>query len=86
MVNADKRLGVVGIVLERNELSPEVNEILHQHSQIISGRMGLPHRERGVAVISLIVDGTTDQISALTGRLGKIKGVAVKTALTKGEG
>lgn len=77
----EKRIGVIAIVLESNQLSVYVNEILHQYSYLISGRMGLPNKERNVAVIAVIVDGTTDEISALTGKLGKIKGVSVKTAL-----
>ncbi|MGI5825450.1 MAG: TM1266 family iron-only hydrogenase system putative regulator [Bacillota bacterium] len=79
----EKRIGVVGIVLDSNELSMEVNEIMHKHSELIIGRMGLPNKERNVAVIAVIVDGTTDEISALTGKLGKIKGVSVKTALAQ---
>ncbi|MDD4658355.1 MAG: CopG family transcriptional regulator, partial [Eubacteriales bacterium] len=47
------------------------------------GRMGIPYRDRHVAVISLIVDGTTDEIGSLTGKLGEVKGVSVKSALTK---
>ncbi|SEF44819.1 putative iron-only hydrogenase system regulator [Caloramator fervidus] len=79
----EKRLGIVGIVIEDLEKASSVNYILHEYSDIIVGRMGIPYRNRGVSVISLIVDGTTDEISALTGKLGKIKGVSVKSALTK---
>lgn len=79
------RIGVVGIVIEeREQAAEEVNEILSQHSQIISGRLGLPYRERDLNVIALIVDGTTDQIGALTGKLGAIAGVHVKSALSGG--
>jgi putative iron-only hydrogenase system regulator len=45
--------------------------------------MGIPYRERGISVISLIVDGSTDEISAMTGKLGKVKSVSVKSAMTK---
>ena len=79
----DKRLGVVGIVVEHLSAAEEVNSALHESSDIIVGRMGIPYRERGVSIISIIVDGTGDQISALTGRLGRIHDVSVKTALTK---
>ncbi|MCX7883789.1 MAG: iron-only hydrogenase system regulator [Caloramator sp.] len=79
----EKRIGVVGIVIENFENASRVNEILHEHAQIIVGRMGIPYREKGVSVISLIVDGSTDEISALTGKLGKVNGVNVKSALTK---
>lgn len=78
-----KRLGVVGIVVENITAAEEVNAVLHEHSLVIVGRMGIPYRERGVSIISIIVDGTTDEISALTGRLGRVHQVSVKTALTK---
>ena len=78
-----KRLGVVGVVVEELAAADEVNAVLHEFAGIIVGRMGIPYRERGVSVISIIVDGTGDEISALTGRLGRISHVSVKTALTK---
>ena len=53
-----------------------------KYSSIIIGRMGIPYRKRGISVISIIVEGDTDEIGALTGRLGNLKGVTVKTALT----
>lgn len=79
----DKRIGVIGIVIDDLNHISEVNEILHQYGSIIVGRMGVPYKERGVNVISLIVDGTTDEIGALTGKLGKLKGLSVKSALSK---
>ncbi len=79
----EKRLGVVGIVVEQLSAAEEVNAVLHEFARIIVGRMGIPYRERGVSVISIIVDGTTDEISALTGRLGRVRHVSVKAALTK---
>lgn len=78
-----KRLGVVGIVVENLAAAEEVNTVLHDSAGIIIGRMGIPYRERGVSIISVMVDGTTDEISALTGRLGRIHQVSVKAALTK---
>jgi putative iron-only hydrogenase system regulator len=79
----DKRIGVVAIVVENIQSADKVNTILHSFSHIIVGRMGIPYREKGISVISVIVDGTTDEISALTGKLGKIEGINVKSALTK---
>ncbi|GFR34608.1 MULTISPECIES: TM1266 family iron-only hydrogenase system putative regulator [Clostridiaceae] len=79
----EKRLGVVAIVVEDLERAEDVNSILHEFNSLVVGRMGIPYRDRGVSVISLIVDGTTDEISAMTGKLGKVKGVSVKSALTK---
>ena len=79
----DKRIGVIGIVVEEFESANRVNETLHELAGIIVGRMGIPQKERGISIISLIVEGTSDEISAMTGRLGKIQGVNVKSALTK---
>lgn len=80
----ERRIGVIGIVIEnREEVSDKLNKILSDHGDIIVGRMGIPYKERGLCVISLIVDGTTDEIGALTGKLGSLSGIKVKSALTK---
>jgi len=80
----ERRIGVIGIVIEnRKEVSDKLNKILSDHGDIIVGRMGIPYKERGLCVISLIVDGTTDEIGALTGKLGSLSGAKVKSALTK---
>ena len=80
----DKRIAVVGIILDDTDRAEEVKNVLHQYGEIIVGRMGLPYKERGCSVISVIVDADTDKISALTGRLGKISGISVKAAISKG--
>ena len=78
-----RRLGVIGIVIEdREHYAAKANQVLSDHADIIVGRMGIPYRMEGLGVISLIVDGTTDAVGALTGRLGSIRGVHVKSALT----
>lgn len=79
----EKRLGVIGIVIENREVVSMVNQVLTENAGIIIGRMGVPYREKDVSVISLIIDGTTDQIGALTGKLGSINNVVVKSALTR---
>jgi putative iron-only hydrogenase system regulator len=81
----NKRIGVIAIIVEKLESASKVNSVLHEYSDIIVGRMGIPYRERGFSVISLIVDGTTDEISAITGKLGKIENVNVKSAVTKNQ-
>ncbi|MDD4296624.1 MAG: iron-only hydrogenase system regulator [Ruminiclostridium sp.] len=80
----EKRIGVIGIVIENFDITSKLNTILHDHANLILGRMGLPYREKKVSVISLIVEGTTDDIGALTGKLGNLPGVNVKSALSKG--
>ena len=80
------RLGFIGIIIHDREKSAEaVNHILHQHAKMFVGRMGIPYKEKNVGVITLIVDADTDAIGALTGRLGEIEGVSVKSALAKAE-
>jgi len=79
----EKRVGVVGIVVENLESAEDINQILHDYSYVIVGRMGIPYRDRGISVISVIVDGTSDEIGAMTGKLGKVKNVSVKSAMTK---
>ena len=80
----DKRIGVVGIVVESKENVPRLNSILSEFGENIIGRMGIPYqRGKGLSVISLIVEGTTDEIGALTGKIGNLEGITVKTALTK---
>ncbi|AJA47292.1 putative iron-only hydrogenase system regulator [Clostridium pasteurianum DSM 525 = ATCC 6013] len=79
----DKRLGVIGIIVENIENAHIVNEILHNFSDVIVGRMGIPYKEKRVSVISIIVDGSMDSISAMTGKLGNINGVSVKSAISR---
>ncbi len=78
----EKRIAVVGISIEdRDEASKKVNEILNMYGDIIVGRMGIPYKERNVSVISLIVDGSNDEIGALTGKLGNLSKVKSKVSI-----
>lgn len=62
---------------------PRVNTLLSEYSEIVLGRQGIPIRDHGINIISLVIEGNTDQINALTGRIGKLEGVEVKSILTK---
>ena len=79
----DKRIGIVGVVVEDLSCAERVNSVLHEYAGLIVGRMGIPYRERSVSVIALIVDGSNDDISSLTGKLGRIPGASVKSMVTK---
>ncbi|OPJ54972.1 TM1266 family iron-only hydrogenase system putative regulator [Alkalithermobacter paradoxus] len=79
----NKRIGVVAIIVENKESVEKVNKLLSEFADSIVGRMGIPYKEKDVSVISIIVDGTNDEIGALTGRLGRLDGVSVKSALTQ---
>jgi putative iron-only hydrogenase system regulator len=81
----EKHLGaVVVIIRERETAAPRVNEIFTTFGSLIVARMGFPYSKRGVNIITLIVEGTTDEIGALTGKLGMLKNVTVKSTLAKG--
>lgn len=83
-MNAEKRLGVIAIILERpQEVQERVNSLISEFNRIVVGRMGIPHRERQVGVIALIVDGAEDEINTLTGRLGSINGVSARATMAK---
>ena len=78
----EKRIGTVIIGIENRESAPSVNAIISKHSDIIIGRLGLPRTE-GMSLINLVVEGTTDEIGSLTGQLGKLDGIEVKSAVLK---
>jgi len=79
-----KRIGVVGIVLKGDrETVMEMQSVLSDFSDIIAGRMGVPRKDANA--IALIVEGSQERISALTGRLGKFPSLSVKSALTSFE-
>ena len=74
----EKRVAVIGIVVEKEESAETVNAILHEYRDVIVGRMGIPYRERGLSVISVIVDAPNATISAISGKLGMTDGVTSK--------
>ncbi len=76
----ETRIAVIGIVIEDLASAEGLNDILHEYGQYIVGRMGIPYRERGISVISIIIDAPQDKISAVTGKIGRLSGVSVKTA------
>lgn len=74
----EKRVAVIGIVVEKEESAEIVNAILHEYREFIVGRMGIPYRERGLSVISVIVDAPNATINAISGKLGMTDGVTSK--------
>ncbi len=78
-----KRIGYIGIIVLNKESVRNVNTVLSDHADIIIGRMGIPHGNNNVGIITIIVNGTTDEIGALTGKLGMIEGISVKSAMSK---
>ena len=77
----EKRIGFIGIIVEDNSQTKELNNLLSQYGHLIVGRMGIP-RHGSVNVIVVIVEGSNDEIGALTGKLGSITGLKVRSALS----
>ncbi|MBE5948853.1 MAG: iron-only hydrogenase system regulator [Lachnospiraceae bacterium] len=75
----EKRVALIGIIVEDMEATERINAILHDFSEYIIGRMGLPYRERKIAVISIVVDAPNQVISSMSGKLGMVRGASVKT-------
>ena len=76
----DTRVAVIAIIVENPDSVEKLNALLHTYAAYIIGRMGIPYREKGVSIISVAVDAPQDAISALSGKVGKLPGIAVKTA------
>ena len=74
----ENRIALLGIIIEDGDAVPTVNALLHGFSEFIVGRMGIPYREKGVSVISIVMDAPTSTINSLSGKLGMINGVSAK--------
>lgn len=79
----DRRIAILGIIVEDMDSVERVNELLHEYREYIVGRMGMPYRERGVSVISVVMDADTNMVSALSGKLGMTPGVSAKAVYSK---
>lgn len=79
----EKRIGTVSILISDTSVVPEVNRILSDFGAMIIARQGVPMHQHGFNIITLIVEGTTDELSSLTGKLGRLQGVEVKSMLAK---
>ena len=74
------RVAVMSVIVENYESVEKLNNLLHESGDYIIGRMGIPYRKRGINISSIALDAPQDAISALSGKIGKLKGVSVKTA------
>lgn len=85
----ETRVAVMGIIVEDYDSAEKLNAILHEYGRWIIGRMGVPYRKKGINILSVAIDAPQDTIAALSGRIGKLQGVSVKTAysnvITRGE-
>lgn len=76
----ETRVAVIGIIVEDENSVNILNEVLHDYGSFIIGRLGVPYRAKGINVISIAIDAPQDTISALSGKIGRIKGISAKTA------
>ena len=74
------RVAVMSVIVENSESVEKLNNLLHESGEYIIGRMGIPYRKRGINIISIALDAPQDVISALSGKIGNLPGVSVKSA------
>lgn len=79
----ETKIAILGIVVEDKKSVQLVNTLLHEYSQYIIGRLGLPYEKKQVNIISVVLDAPEKVISALSGKIGKIPGISVKAMMTK---
>lgn len=79
----ETRIALMGIIVEDIKKSEEVNKLLHQYGDYVVGRMGVPYKKRDISIISVVLDAPNDEIASLSGKIGMIEGVSVKTQFSK---
>ena len=70
----------MGIIVEDTNSAEALNSVLHEYAPYIIGRMGVPYRKKNISIVSIALDDPQDTISAVSGKIGRLKGVSVKTA------
>lgn len=73
----------MGIIVENPQSVEKLNNLLHEYSEYIIGRMGLPYREKKISIVSIAIDAPQNVISSLSGKIGNLEGISVKTAYSK---
>ena len=74
----EMRIAVISIIVEDTSAVEKLNNLLHEYAQYVIGRFGIPYRERGISIICVVLEAPQDQISALSGKIGRLKGVTAK--------
>jgi len=82
----DRRcIAAITIIAGDNEMSDKINDLLHEYSELLIGRMGMPYRECDLYIINMTLDGQQTKIEELSHRLNILPGVSVKTTFAKGD-
>ena len=76
----ETRVAVMSIIVESGDAVETINALLHEYGEFIIGRMGIPYRKRGVSIICIALDAPQNTIATLSGKIGNLSGVSVKTA------
>ncbi len=76
---ADTRVALIGVIVSDTSSAGGINELLHEYSDYIVSRMGVPYRPKNISIISIVLDAPNDIINALSGKLGQLEGVSTKT-------
>jgi putative iron-only hydrogenase system regulator len=79
----ETRVAVISIIINNPASVPTMNQILHEYSEYIIGRMGIPYRSKGINIICIAVDAPQEKISALSGKIGRLDGVTSKAAYSR---
>ncbi|MBR0410990.1 MAG: iron-only hydrogenase system regulator [Eubacterium sp.] len=79
----DTRVAILSVIVENTDSTEELNSIIHEYSRFVVGRMGIPYHKRNINIISLVVDAPQNEISSLSGRIGRLAGVTAKAAYAK---
>ena len=82
----EKRTALIGIIVENEESVEALNGLLHDYRSYIIGRMGVPHPQKEISIISIALEAEQDVISALSGKLGALEGVSTKTIYSRTQG
>ncbi|MBQ9536917.1 MAG: iron-only hydrogenase system regulator [Desulfovibrionaceae bacterium] len=79
----EDRVAIIAILVSQKESVSTINEILHEYSEYIIGRLGLPYKQKNINIISIVLDAPQDKVSALAGKIGKLQGVTTQTLFSK---
>ncbi|MDR1396166.1 MAG: iron-only hydrogenase system regulator [Desulfarculales bacterium] len=79
----ENKIAIIALIVEDSDCAEKINAVLHEYSQYIIGRMGLPYRQKNISIISVVVDAPMDVINTISGKIGSLKGVSTKAVCSK---
>ena len=79
----ETRVAVISLIVTQSDKVEMLNDLLHEYSGFIIGRMGIPYKEKGISIISIAIDAPMDKINSFTGALGRLDGINAKVTYAK---